>query len=88
MIRVFFDVFLKQDGLSRNLPIYSVLNIWSLPDLPELVISGVFMSIEIKQELRAHMALVTRQEELRAKSSYGMSSRFKTKIGGLMPVRI
>ena len=28
----------------------------------------------IKQELRAHMALVTRREELRAKRSYGMSS--------------
>ena len=27
-----------------------------------------------KQELRAHMALVTRREELRAKRSYGMSS--------------
>jgi len=26
-----------------------------------------------KQELRAHMALVTRQEELRAKRSYSMS---------------
>ena len=27
-----------------------------------------------EHKLRAHMALVTRQEELRAKSSYGMSS--------------
>ena len=31
-------------------------------------------SIISKQELRAHMALVTRREELRAKRSYGMSS--------------
>ena len=38
----------------------------------------------IKQELRAHMALVTRQEELRAKSSYGMSSNKIQRINGLI----
>ena len=30
--------------------------------------------VRCKQELRAHMALVTRREKLRAKRSYGMSS--------------
>ena len=30
--------------------------------------------IIFEQEIGAHMALVTRQEELRAKRSYGMSS--------------
>ena len=37
-----------------------------------------------KQELRAHMALVTRQEELRAKSSYGMSSNKILRINRLI----
>jgi len=35
---------------------------------------GKYLKYRIKQELRAHMALVTRREELRAKRSYGMSS--------------
>jgi len=34
----------------------------------------VFYRILNKQELRAHMALVTRRKELRARRSYGMSS--------------
>ena len=37
-----------------------------------------------KQELRAHMALVTRQEELRTKSSYGMSSNKILRINWLI----
>ena len=38
----------------------------------------------LEQELRAHMALVTRQEELRAKSSYGMSSNKILRIDRLI----
>ena len=53
-------------------------------------------SFLLKQELRAHLALVTRQEELGAKSSYGMSSNkilrinklIKKEKRGLIPVRI
>ena len=37
-----------------------------------------------KQELRAHMALVTRQEEPRAKSSYSMSSNKILRINRLI----
>ena len=40
---------LRQDGLSKNLPIPPMLNIWSLPDVPELVILAVFMSIKVKK---------------------------------------
>ena len=43
----------------------------------------VFFS-QLKQELRAHMALVTRQEELRAKSSYDMSSNKILRINRLI----
>ena len=38
----------------------------------------------LKQELRAHMALVTRSEEPRAKSSYGMSSGKILRINKLL----
>ena len=37
-----------------------------------------------KIELRAHMALVTRQEELRTKTSYGISSRKILRINRLI----
>ena len=40
---------LRQDGLAKNLPIPPMLYIWSLPDVPELVILAVFMSIEVKK---------------------------------------
>ena len=37
-----------------------------------------------EQELRAHMPLVTRSEEPRAKSSYGVSSRKILRINTLL----
>jgi len=37
-----------------------------------------------KQEIRAHMALLTRSEEIRAKSSYSMSSSKILKINRLI----
>ena len=40
---------LRLDGLAKNLPIPPMLNIWSLPDVPELVILAVFMSTEVKK---------------------------------------
>ena len=53
--------------------IFPYLNILVKPTISDRIF---FIDENCKetQELRAHMALVTRQEELRAKSSYGMSS--------------
>ena len=39
---------LRQDRLSRNLPIPPMLKIWSLPDVPQLVISAIFIVTDIK----------------------------------------
>ena len=40
---------LRQDGLSKNLPIPPMLNIWSLPDVPVLVISDVLILTDTKK---------------------------------------
>ena len=40
---------LRQDGLFRDLPIPPMLNIWSLHDVSELVISAVFILTDRKK---------------------------------------
>ena len=53
-------------------------------NLSGMVLSFIFhlnfksCKIKLKQEPRAHMALVTRLEELRAKSSYGACDEVET----------
>jgi len=47
--QIFDDLALRQDGLSKNLPIPPMLNIWSLPYVPDLMISAVFILTGIKK---------------------------------------
>ena len=48
------------------------------------VLFSIILELPIQQELRAHMALVTRPEGPRAKSSYGMSSNKIIRINRLV----
>ena len=60
---------------SKNLPMATFKN------LPFKTMATLSLK---KQELRAHMALVTRPEEPRAKNSYGMSSSKILRINRLL----